>query len=481
MSVVLGAPVAGSTQQLDTKSFDERTRTGTWIVKHFSPKCKHCRSFQPKWDEVVATNAYNVNFGELDCKANSDLCDAHNVDSWPTVVVFKDGKRQQHPLSGDETVENLTKFVRANSPGYLQTSVVLNASNYTAHAHEGVWLVKHYSPFCPHCRHMAPAWQKLTDELAGPMAADGVMFGEVNCVENRKLCEDNLVDGYPTVNLFVDGKFVEEMLLKYEYGPMKEYMLKLPLRVRSGELAAKKDEPVVANDNRDWDDVADDAGKAANIEKVETKLPDNADAPAAARTKPVDIVESKTSIEAKSELEVKADPAEQYNPDGEVVVLTKENFAERTSKGPWFVKFYAPWCPHCQQLAPEWERLGAALRGKANVGKLNCDEAGQLCSQQNVQGFPTLKMLWEGESSVYKGPRELDNLQSFVESMLTQPRVVVDRDQMAQMQKDNDVVFMFHGSAGDQAALARVTANVRKMFMAGRLGVVRDAKLASEL
>lgn len=26
---------------------------------------------------------------------------------------------------------------------------------------EGYWFVKHYSPQCPHCRKVAPTWQKL--------------------------------------------------------------------------------------------------------------------------------------------------------------------------------------------------------------------------------------------------------------------------------------------------------------------------------
>jgi thiol-disulfide isomerase/thioredoxin len=45
--------------------------------------------------------------------------------------------------------------------------------------------------------------------------------------------------------------------------------------------------------------------------------------------------------------------------DSEAVVkLQGANFAEVTSgPGNTFVKFYAPWCGHCEEMAPEWEEL----------------------------------------------------------------------------------------------------------------------------
>lgn len=38
-------------------------------------------------------------------------------------------------------------------------------------------------------------------------------------------------------------------------------------------------------------------------------------------------------------------------------MLTESNFDRETKDGVWFVKFYAPWCGHCQRLAPVLDAL----------------------------------------------------------------------------------------------------------------------------
>lgn len=63
------------------------------------------------------------------------------------------------------------------------------------------------------------------------------------------------------------------------------------------------------------------------------------------------------------------------NPNGIVVALTAESFRSEVFNRPdrhWFVDMYAPWCQHCKKLAPVWDRLASELKGKVNVGKVDC-------------------------------------------------------------------------------------------------------------
>lgn len=60
-----------------------------------------------------------------------------------------------------------------------------------------------------------------------------------------------------------------------------------------------------------------------------------------------------------------------------------------------FVRFYAPWCGHCQNLKPAYEKAAKSLDGLAKVAAINCDDDDNkpLCGRIGVQGFPTLKIM----------------------------------------------------------------------------------------
>jgi len=103
------------------------------------------------------------------------------------------------------------------------------------------------------------------------------------------------------------------------------------------------------------------------------------------------------------------------NPLGEVIVLDSKNYESALKSGePWLVEYYAPWCGHCKALAPTYEELAKELKGKVNVGKVDCPANEAICrGQQKVRGYPTIKMHLNGQASEFNGQRQLSNMAAF--------------------------------------------------------------------
>eukprot|EP00051_Salpingoeca_urceolata_P025367 m.454801 g.454801 ORF g.454801 m.454801 type:complete len:393 (-) comp20326_c2_seq67:6852-8030(-) len=106
-----------------------------------------------------------------------------------------------------------------------------------------------------------------------------------------------------------------------------------------------------------------------------------------------------------------ASPA--YGEDNDAVLtLTLENFSDVTndSEKIVLVDFFAPWCGHCKQLAPELEAAARILRDKhPNVVLATVDATVEefLAQEHGVTGYPTLKVFRDsGKSYDYEGPRE---------------------------------------------------------------------------
>ncbi len=74
----------------------------------------------------------------------------------------------------------------------------------------------------------------------------------------------------------------------------------------------------------------------------------------------------------------------------DVVELTDANFESKTSKGAWFVKFYAPWCGHCKNLAPTWDELATDLASDSDhhVAHIDCTKNKETCNKFRVNGYP---------------------------------------------------------------------------------------------
>jgi protein disulfide-isomerase A6 len=83
-----------------------------------------------------------------------------------------------------------------------------------------------------------------------------------------------------------------------------------------------------------------------------------------------------------------------YDNNKNIVKLTEANFKNEVLKSDeiWLIEFYAPWCGHCKNLAPEWEKAAKALKGVVKVGAVDMTTDQSVGQPYNIQGFPTIKL-----------------------------------------------------------------------------------------
>lgn len=79
------------------------------------------------------------------------------------------------------------------------------------------------------------------------------------------------------------------------------------------------------------------------------------------------------------------------------------------------VEFYAPWCGHCKNLAPEWKEAAKQLKGVVKVGAVDMTTDQEVGAPYNVQGFPTLKFFGFDKKNPqdYNSGRDADSIRNF--------------------------------------------------------------------
>jgi thiol-disulfide isomerase/thioredoxin len=90
--------------------------------------------------------------------------------------------------------------------------------------------------------------------------------------------------------------------------------------------------------------------------------------------------------------------------------------------------FFADWCPHCKTAKPIWNDLKAQYENKTINGyhvvftEINCSEESaeveKMMNQYSVEGYPTIKLLKDGQIVEYDAKPTKETLTQFLETVL---------------------------------------------------------------
>lgn len=66
----------------------------------FAPWCGHCKALAPEYEEAATTlKEKNIKLVKVDCTEETDLCQQHGVEGYPTLKVFR-GPENVSPYKG---------------------------------------------------------------------------------------------------------------------------------------------------------------------------------------------------------------------------------------------------------------------------------------------------------------------------------------------------------------------------------------------
>ncbi|KAK2606071.1 hypothetical protein QQS21_003466 [Conoideocrella luteorostrata] len=354
------------------------------------------------------------------------------------------------PLGDSETDKDASKGTTFNSkpvPPLLE----LTASNWKDEVNKTKWLlVKHYSPYCGHCMEFAPTYQTLYEFYYTSKTADGssfekyydIRFGMIDCTMHADLCSEHDVLSFPTTILYENGAMFDQVLGAKNMTVVSEIVEKGLETEKPGSRPKPMELPERGVKEFHGSDLSKPVGDAPAKKdiKAEKDIKGMVEKPFGSEWK----------VPTAGELEKERKPKQPTitpNTDGTSVSLTAESFQKLVTQtqDAWFIKFYAPWCPHCQAMGPTWEQVAKTMRGKLNIGEVNCDKNSRLCKDVQATAYPTIIFFKGGERVVYSGLRGLGDFVQFADKAVDLAGGVpdVNATSFKALEEKEDVLFVY--------------------------------------
>ena len=425
------------------------------LVEFYAPWCGHCKALAPEYAKaagMLAEKDSPIKLGKVDATEEGSLAEEYEVRGYPTLKFFRNGKPTEY--GGGRTADTIVSWVeKKTGPPAVALNDVDAAKKFAEDAE--VVIVGFF-------KDQESASAKAFLEVAANMddfkfgiTSDDAVFGEYSVSgdavvllkkfdEGRNEMTEDLGDSEKITKFVVSNSlpllvdFNHETAQKIFSGEIKNHILfflsyKADEYKTQAELAREiakdyKGKMLFVSINTDEEDhkrileffgMKEDEVPGMRLIKLAEDM---------AKYKPEDSSITDSNIRSFVE-EFLADKLKQHllsedvpeDWDKEPVkVLVGKNFEEvaKNKDKHVLVEFYAPWCGHCKQLAPIYDKLGEKYKDNADVVIAKMDSTANELEDIKIQGFPTIKLFKKDTNEVvdYAGERTLEGMSKFIDS-----------------------------------------------------------------
>jgi protein disulfide-isomerase-like protein len=335
------------------------------LVMFHAPWCGHCKTAKPVFlDTASALRGRDVDNRlaiAVDCTQYGDLCKEEDVSGYPTFRLYSNGgfiRKYTGARSKEGFLEALEDVATNHARPPAVNDVTFDHLQLKEHElasslrQAPIALIMYYAPWCGHCKAAKEPFADAAQALVNSNEFGVKLMGAVDCTVFEELCKKEDVKGFPTIRLYVGGRFVK----KHEGQRTKEAFLET---INDAESLAK--------------------------ELLQSGAP-----PTPAAAEDFELYVTRLTSHNFEDILGRADRA--------------------------LVMFHAPWCGHCKAAKPAFaEAARQASSGpdgnqqqRSDVfASVDCTLEQDLCKKEELTGYPTFKIYAKGSFvEKYTGGRD---------------------------------------------------------------------------
>lgn len=463
LAFVLSAYVAAASEikvedgvlVLTTDNFKNAIADNEYIlVEFYAPWCGHCKALAPEYAKAaqeLAEKESPIKLAKVDATVESEVAEQYGVRGYPTIKLFRSGAPIEY-TGGRQAADIISWLNKKTGPPAKELATVADVEEFLK-ANEIAVVGFFKNSESEAAKTFLTVANSLDSFVFGVSSDDAVFskyevtdgavllfkpFDEKKSVFEGELSTETLTKFIQAQSLPLLVEFNHDSASKIFGGSVKSHLLFFVSK-EAGHIA-KYVEPLkdlakeyreeilfvtISSDEEDHQRIFEFFGMTK--EEVPTirliRLEEDM-----AKYKPEnnELTESniREFLKLFTEGKLKQHLLSQELPEdwdkNPVKVLVSTNFdsvAFDKSKDV-LVEFYAPWCGHCKQLAPTFEKLGEKYKDNENIVIAKMDSTANELEHTKITSFPTIKLFRKGDNKVidYNLDRTLEDFIKFMDA-----------------------------------------------------------------